>query len=75
MFCSNTVSMTYQPLWSQDYVSELLEYMYNTWNTLEDYCQTSNVSHTLVGNKIVDHSDAVGAELVGTAPTTSSFST
>ena len=25
----------------------------------EDYCQTSNISHTLVGNKVVDHSDVV----------------
>ena len=39
------------------------------------YCKTSNISHKLVGNKIVDHSDAVGALPVGTAPTTSSFST
>ena len=30
---------------------------------------------TLVGNKIVDHSDVVGASSVGAAPTTSSFST
>ena len=29
----------------------------------------------LVGNKIVDHSDVVGASPVGAAPTTSSFST
>ena len=34
-----------------------------------------NISHTLVGNKIVDHSDVVGASPVGAAPTTSSFST
>ena len=34
------------------------------------YRQISNISRTLVGNKIVDHSDVVGA-----APTTSSFST
>ena len=27
------------------------------------YCQTSNVSRPLVGNKIVDHSDVVGAAL------------
>ena len=40
-----------------------------------NYHQTSNISHTLVGNKIVDHSDVVGASPVGTAPTTSSFST
>ena len=40
-----------------------------------DYHQTSNVSCTLVGSKIVAHSDVVGALPVGTAPTTSSFST
>ena len=40
-----------------------------------DYRQTFNISRTLVGNKIVDHSDVVGALPVGTAPTTSSFST
>ena len=39
------------------------------------YRQTSNISHTIVGYKIVDHSDVVGAAPVGTAPTTSSFST
>ena len=40
----------------------------------EIYCQTSNIRHTLVGNKIADHSDVVGASPVGAAPTTSSFS-
>ena len=35
--------------------------------------QTSNISCTLVGNKIVDYSDVVGALPVGTAPATSSF--
>ena len=39
------------------------------------YRKTSNISHTLVGNKIVDHSDVVGASPVGAAPTTTSFST
>ena len=39
------------------------------------YCKTSNIRCTLVGNKIVDHSDVVGASPVGAAPTTSSFST
>ena len=34
-----------------------------------------NIWRTLVGNKIVDHSDVVGASPVGAAPTTSSFST
>ena len=40
-----------------------------------DYCQISNISGTLVGNKLVDRSDVVGASSVGTAPTTSSFLT
>ena len=39
------------------------------------YRKVSNISCTLVGNKIVDHSDVVGASPVGAAPTTSSFST
>ena len=39
------------------------------------YRKASNISRTLVGNKIVDHSDVVGASPVGAAPTTSSFST
>ena len=39
------------------------------------YHQTYNINHTLVGNKIVDHSGVVGALPVGTAPTTPSFST
>ena len=38
------------------------------------YRQVSNVTH-LIGNKIVYHSDVVGASPVGAAPTTSSFST
>ena len=40
-----------------------------------NYRKVSNIRHTLVGNKIVDHSDVAGASPVGTAPTTSSFST
>ena len=36
---------------------------------------TSNISHKLVGNKLVDHSDVVGASPVGAAPTKTSFST
>ena len=39
------------------------------------YCQASNISHTLVGNIVVDHSDVVGAPPVVVAPTTSSFLT
>ena len=44
-------------------------------NYIHMYCQTSNISNTLVGNKIVDHSDIVGASPVGAAPTSSSFLT
>ena len=43
--------------------------------TETNYRKTSNISRTLVGNKIVDNSDVVGASPVGAAPTTSSFST
>ena len=43
--------------------------------SINKYRKTSNISHTLVGNKIVDNSDVVGASPVGAAPTTSSFST
>ena len=39
------------------------------------YRKTSNMRRTLVGNKIVNHSDVAGASPVGAAPTTSSFST
>ena len=39
------------------------------------YRQVSNISRILVGDKIVDHSDVVGASPVGAAPTTSWFST
>ena len=39
------------------------------------YRKTSNISRTLVANKILDNSDVVGASPVGAAPTTSSFST
>ena len=42
--------------------------------TKEVYRKVSNIRRTLVGNKIVDHSDVVGASPVGAAPTTSSFS-
>ena len=39
------------------------------------YRKVSNIRRTLLGNKIVDNSDVVGASPVGAAPTTSSFST
>ena len=37
-----------------------------------EYCQASNISGILIGNKIVDHSDAVGESPLSAAPTTSS---
>ena len=39
------------------------------------YRQFSNIRRTSLGNKIVDHSDVVGASPVSAASTTSSFST
>ena len=44
-------------------------------NFIYTYRKTSSISRTLVGNKIIDNSDVVGASPVGAAPTTSSFST
>ena len=41
---------------------------------LNNYRETSNIRRAL-GKKLIDHSDVVGALPVGTAPTTSSFST
>ena len=49
--------------------------MINLKVKLKTYRQTSYIRRALVGNKIVDHSDVVGASPVGAAPTTSSFST
>ena len=43
-------------------------------NQMTKYQQT-NISRALVGNKLADHSDVVGASPVGTAQTTSSFLT
>ena len=40
-----------------------------------NYRQVTNIRRALVGNKIVDHSDVIGASPVGAAPNTSSFST
>ena len=42
---------------------------------IKSSCKTSNIRRTTSGNKIVNHSDVVGASPVGAAPTTSSFST
>ena len=42
-------------------------------NILTGYPQTSNISRTLEGNKIVDHSNVCGATPDSDPPTTSSF--
>ena len=42
---------------------------------LSPYRKIFNIRRTLVGDKIVNHPDVVGASPVGVAPTTSSFST
>ena len=49
----------------------------NAWlaTDLSIYLKISKISHTLVVNKRVDHSDVTGASPVGAAPTTSSFLT
>ena len=44
-------------------------------NRYQKYCKASKTRRTLIGNKIVDHSDVVGALPFGAAPTTSPFST
>ena len=44
------------------------------YNPNRDHHKTFNIRRTLVGNKIVDHSDVVAASPVGAAPTTSLFS-
>ena len=43
------------------------------WALQMMYGQVSNIGGTSVGNKIVDHSDVVGASPVSDAPTTSYF--
>ena len=60
-------------------VSDL--YVHSFWNIriffaiITNTAKTLNINCTLVGNKIVDHSDVVGVPPVGAAPTTSSSST
>ena len=51
------------------YISQIVGYF------VQNYRQTSNISSTLVGSNIVDHSDVVGASPVSAAPIISSFST
>ena len=53
---------------------ESKEYNFLTPEYVHTYRKTSNISLTLVDNKIVDNSDVIGAPPVGAALTTSSFS-
>ena len=69
-------NMNYYPLfrvrlWNKVYMRCMSLYCYGHIK----YRKTSNIRHTIVGNKIVYHSDVVGASPVCAAPTTSSFST
>ena len=59
----------------QFYQYELYTNVNEAWHLKDNYRKISNISRTLIGNKIVDHSDVVGASPVGAAPTTASFST
>ena len=57
-------------------LSSVFPTRWSWWKTVnKTYRKVSNIRRTLVGNKIVDHSDVVGTSPVGVAPTTSSFST
>ena len=58
-------------VWKTNNISQMLVYEYK----LRIYRKTPNISRTIVGNKVVDNSDVIGASPVGAAPTTSSFST
>ena len=46
----------------------------HSYSSIYIYRKTSNMSRTFV-DKIIDHSDVVGASPVGAAPATSSFTT
>ena len=59
----------------QPFVSASICQPYLLHCCIQYYRKVSNIRGTLIGNKIVDHSDVVGASPVGAAPTTSSFST
>ena len=88
-FCIHTVNMHYNPVLynmillttqhsnnkDNTNYTPYLALMGELWGANFQYCQISNIIHTLVGNRIVDHSDVVGASPVGAAPTTSLFTT
>ena len=76
-FHQKYLSDYYEGIWtvrkmsSRDYTATVLSTLHCV---LTEHHQTSDISDTLAGNKIVDHSDVVGASPVGAAPTASSYS-
>ena len=54
------------------YVLYVIAHMIQQWRK---YLKVSNLSLTLAGIEMIDHSDVVGASPVGATPTTYSFST
>ena len=75
------IDVSKSPCWlsntAEDYPTgrQVSVWLYLGDGNIQKYCKTSNISHTWVGNKIVDDSDVVGASPVGAAATTSSFMT
>ena len=69
-------NLEYSKIWKS--ILSIASYGQHLWyDELNEliYRKISNIRRTAIGNKIVDHSDVVGASPVGAAPTTSSFST
>ena len=64
------------PIWQEKIYHDhtLLSYFMAICHTEQTYRQVSTVRRTLVGNKIFDHSEVVGALPVRDAPITSTFS-
>ena len=54
---------------------QIMKFAVSVESSRNIYRKISDIRRTLVGNKILDHSDVVGASPIGVAPTTSSFST
>ena len=73
-FCVTTCTAVswYSDMWC--IIAPPLEMLKDIYPWYENYHRTtSNINHTLVCNKTVDHSDVVGASTDGAAPTTSSY--
>ena len=73
--CSHKVPVMRKVSWDHRAHSFPREMLLVAREWFHDYRKTCNIRRTLLGKKIVDHSDVVGASPVGAAPTTSSFST